>query len=168
MSDDFGLRCRSALAHPITAAALCLPVVNDWLLKPVWQDKKFRLGRIRVRLSLVAALIATLASAASTHAFNPPQGYGDAWRIGKLEDGALFISSRYRSDDGGLSWTAMDKPPDHDSVVEWGSDGVDTPKGLYVVRDSRIVLKTDDGELEPAYSIGYLSDDSNKLFQQFM
>lgn len=33
--DDFRLRCRSALTHPVTAAALCLLVVNDWLLKPV-------------------------------------------------------------------------------------------------------------------------------------
>ena len=35
VDDNFGLRCRSALTHPVTAAALCMLVVNDWLLKPV-------------------------------------------------------------------------------------------------------------------------------------
>ena len=273
--DDFRLRCRSALTHPVTAAALCLLVVNDWLLKPVspnpwttgkisdfawvvfaspalafalaagagavggaaaygevarravwsvayiglpmlyaafntfqpvneaalfamsligggagspmdpadslvipigaavavwtWRRPPARAESLRVRLGLVAALIAALASVASTHAFNS-QTYGDNWHIGKLEDGALFISSRYRSDDGGLTWTIMDEPPDHDSVVEWGyQKGITTPRGLYIYEEgSSIFRETEGGERELAYPAEYLSDDANKLFQQFL
>ena len=275
--DNFSLRCRSALTHPVTAAALCLLVVNDWLLKPVspnpwttgkisdfawvvfappalafalaagagavggaaaanrkaarraiwgaayvglpllyaafnafqpvrdaalsamsligggigspmdpadslvipigaavavwaWRRPPARAESLRVRLGLAAALIAALASVASTHAFNS-QDYGDAWHIGKLEDGALFISSRYRSDDGGLTWTVMDSEPDHDSVAEWGyRSGIGTPRGryMYSFKESSIFRETEGGERELAYPAEYLGDDSNKLFQQFL
>ena len=38
MPNSFHQRCRLALTHPVTLGAVALLLVNDWLLKPLWQS----------------------------------------------------------------------------------------------------------------------------------
>ena len=38
MTNSFQQRCQLALTHPVTLAAVALLLVNDWLLKPLWQS----------------------------------------------------------------------------------------------------------------------------------
>ena len=38
MTNSFHQRCQLALTHPVTLAAVALLLVNDWLLKPLWQS----------------------------------------------------------------------------------------------------------------------------------
>ena len=38
MPSSFHQRCRLALTHPVTLGAVALLLVNDWLLKPLWQS----------------------------------------------------------------------------------------------------------------------------------
>ena len=38
MPSSFHQRCQLALTHPVTLGAVALLLVNDWLLKPLWQS----------------------------------------------------------------------------------------------------------------------------------
>ena len=38
MTTNFGRRCELTLTHPVTAGALVVLLLNDWVLKPVWQS----------------------------------------------------------------------------------------------------------------------------------
>ena len=38
MPNTFHQRCQLALTHPVTLGAVALLLVNDWLLKPLWQS----------------------------------------------------------------------------------------------------------------------------------
>ena len=131
-----------------------------WCRRPVGPD------RLRVRLALLAAGVATFATVATDH---PGADFG-LRNVGIASDGTVVAAARthgrsfhHRSNDGGLSWTPDNRRADK---IAWGGSKVGTPLGMYMIKGSRIVVVTADNRREIVYTAAYLQNDANVWMQK--
>ena len=131
-----------------------------WCRRPVGPD------RLRVRLALLAAGVATFATVATNH---PGVDLGIR-NVGIASDGTVVAAAKthgrsfhHRSADGGLSWTPDNRRADK---ITWGGSKAWTPKGIYMIKGSEIVVVTVDNRLKEVYSASYLQNDANLWMQQ--
>ena len=134
----------------------------------VWVLRRRPAGRdrLRVRLALLAAGVATFATVATDH---PGADFG-LRNVGIASDGTVVAAARthgrsfhHRSNDGGLSWTPDNRRADK---IAWGGSKVGTPLGMYMIKGSRIVVVTADNRREIVYTAAYLQNDANVWMQK--
>ena len=130
----------------------------------VWRRPVGRSDRLRVRLALLAAGVATFATVATSYP-PPDTGIKD---VGVADNGMIVASGsnedgpfHYRSGDGGLSWT----PIHHATNIKWGGLDVESPRGKFMIQGSRILERTVDGEWIVTYSAAYLQQEANVWIQ---
>lgn len=133
----------------------------------VWQ--RFRAVQAVV-LALVAFCLLVLLTACGTEV--------GVVAVGPTDDGLIAMTASYgthgsqelfpyRSHDGGLTWTSRDMTGD---TYEWPraiipeQDAVSTPRGVYTVDPTGIVLRTDTDE-RTVYSTAYLQSSGNLWLQ---
>ena len=133
-------------------------------------------GEARRRLALLLAGVAAIGSVASIES-STEVGVG---RVEIREDGAVVattfqyaIGSRqpvesFTSSDGGLTWTKTGQlhRGEEADLVASADEGVETPRGRYVIHGQGIMLIGADGESELAYSTAYLREDGNVWVQK--
>ena len=131
----------------------------------VWRRPAVSSDRLRVRLALLAAGVATFATVATSA---PPPLTG-VRSVGVAGDGAIMAAadegkdrSQYSSSDGGLTWEPYAWPPN----IVWGGENVETPRGNLLIRGSDIMVLTLDGDWEAVYSAAYLQEESNAWIQE--
>ena len=131
----------------------------------VWRRPAVSSDRLRVRLALLAAGMATFATVATSA---PPPLTG-VRSVGVAGDGAIMAAadegkdrSQYSSSDGGLTWEPYAWPPN----IVWGGENVETPRGNLLIRGSDIMVLTLDGDWEAVYSAAYLQEESNAWIQE--
>ncbi len=130
----------------------------------VWHRRPVGPDRLRVRLALLAAGVATFATVATSYP-PPDTGIKD---VGVADNGMIVASGsnedgpfHYRSGDGGLSWT----PIHHATNIKWGGLDVESPRGKFMIQGSRILERTVDGEWIVTYSAAYLQQEANVWIQ---
>ena len=127
----------------------------------VWRRPALSPDALRLRLGLLVAGVAILASVATSY---PDPDYGIE-SVGVSADGIVYAAGSYStqiSDDGGITWAKESG----DRSVVWGSDSVMTPRGRYTVEGTDISLITADGMAEIVYSTAYLSRAGNTWAQE--
>ena len=131
----------------------------------VWRRPAVSSDRLRVRLALLAAGMATFATVATSA---PPPLTG-VRSVGVAGDGAIMAAadegkdrSQYSSSDGGLTWEPYAWPPN----IVWVGEDVETPRGNLLIRGSDIMVLTLDGDWEAVYSAAYLQEESNAWIQE--
>ena len=131
----------------------------------VWRRRPVSPDRLRVRLALLAAGVATFATVATSY-LPPETGVN---RVGVTGNGIIVASGsnedgdfQYRSGNGGLTWT----PVYPATNIEWGGLEVETPRGKSKIQDSDILRLTVSGEWELAYSAAYLQQEANVWIQE--
>ncbi len=133
----------------------------------VWRQADAALVRHRMRLSLFAAVLASLATVATSP--NPSPTLVQ-WHVGIGSDGRVVMegtepSDYYSSKDGGLTWAAVLQRRDAD--VQWGGRQVETPRGTYTIQESGITLLGANGELREVYSTAYHWEGVNQWAQEY-
>ena len=131
----------------------------------VWRRRPVSPDRLRVRLALLAAGVATFATVATSYVM-PVTGIRS---LGVAETGIIVASYsndenfiQYGSRDGGLTWI-----PDYRGAnIKWGGLEVETPRGNLLIRGSDIMVLTLDGDWEAVYSAAYLQEESNAWIQE--
>ena len=130
----------------------------------VWRRPAVSSDRLRVRLALLTAGVATFATVATSYP-PPDTGIKD---VGVADNGMIVASGsnedgpfHYRSGDGGLSWT----PIHHATNIKWGGLDVESPRGKFMIQGSRILERTVDGEWIVTYSAAYLQQEANVWIQ---
>ena len=130
----------------------------------VWRRPAVSSDRLRVRLALLTAGVATFATVATSYP-PPDTGIKD---VGVADNGMIVASGsnedgpfHYRSGDGGLSWT----PIHHATNIKWGGLDVESPRGKFMIQGSRILERTVDGEWIVTYSAAYLQEEANVWIQ---
>ena len=132
----------------------------------VWRREAIPADGLRMRLGLHLAVVAAVASVATSPAAPPSL---TEWFVGIAGDGTLVIegpSSYFASTDGGLTWEATDAF-NWNSEINWGDREIQTPRGRYVIRDTEILRIVQGEQPQVAYSVSYLSVDSNKWAQRY-
>ena len=131
----------------------------------VWRRRAVDPGRLRVRLALLAAGVATFASVATSYTL-PVTGIRS---IGVAGDGAIMAAAdddvdrlQYSSRDGGFTWEPYSWPPN----IVWGGEYIETPRGVFLIHDTDILVFTVDGDWVPVYSAAYLQEDANVWVQE--
>ena len=134
----------------------------------IWRREAAGPGALRTRWALLVAGIASLASVATSY---PDPEYG-VQGVGTSEDGTIHADtfpyheyvSRYRSVDGGVTWTYREA---QEVEVAWGSLIAETPRGTYTL-DGPYVMRTvaDGRRKEVAYSAKFLQRDGNVWVQE--
>ena len=130
----------------------------------VWRRRPVGPHRLRVRLALLAAGVATFATVATSY----PQPETGINRVGIAGSGHIVASATneegsfaYGSADGGLNWN-----PDYRGAnIEWGGLEVETARGRFMIQDSDVLVLTVDGEWEAVYSAAYLRQEANLWIQ---
>ncbi len=131
----------------------------------VWQRPALSREALRLRLSLLVAGAAALASVATTL---PEPDHGIV-SVGISEDGAVCASEYasgecfYRSEDGGLTWAY--NAGDLQSVT-WGGNITETPRGSFALDGSEILHAGDSGSAQTVYSTVYLRQAGNVWVQE--
>ncbi len=133
----------------------------------VWVLRRRPAGRdrLRVRLALLAAGVATFATVATSY---PVPGIG-VGGVGVAEDGSIVADTKdnrrsvhYRSQDGGLSWELEYYSPN----IEWGGMEVETPRGKFVIQGYDVLVLTVDGEWKVIYSATDFQVEANIWVQE--
>ena len=131
----------------------------------VWRRRPVGPDRLRVRLALLAAGIATFATVATSYPL-PVTGIRS---IGVAGDGAIMAAAdddvdhlQYSSRDGGFTWEPYSWPPN----IVWGGQGVATPRGNFLIRGSDILVLTIEGDWVEVHSTTYLQGDANVWVQE--
>ena len=121
----------------------------------VWRRKPVGPDRLRVRLALLAAGIATFATVATSSQVIEDTGIE---RVGVADDGSIVASAKvngrassYGSIDGGLTW----KSHNVSNNIKWGRDEVETRRGTYRVRGSEIFVLTISGGWKTIFSAAH-------------
>ena len=155
MTDKFGYRCDSLLAHPITLAVLLAAflLISIVSCSPgPYYETHYGVTRVGITADGVIA------------------------EVSQAERDYFFFY--HKSKDGGLTWSRMSDTElgelglryrgeqIHSEDVEWGRKSVDTPKGNYMIDGSDILRASDnDSILETVYSTDHLRDHRNKWIQ---
>ena len=133
----------------------------------VWRRPALSPDALRMRLGLLVAAVAVLASLATSY---PEPDYGIT-RVGSQarEEGFAVVASDstgtlYRSDDGGFTWKT-DRSIDG-SAVFWGSESAETSGGIYHIDRAEVLLSGYNGQEEVVYSTSYLSQSGNLWAQK--
>ena len=133
----------------------------------VWKQADVGPVRYRMRLSLFAAIVASLATVATSVAEPSPS----EWLVGIGSDGKVVMEGpsfdHYTSQDGGLTWVAVPPVPVEGVNIEWGGEKVETPRGTYVIQGSGIALLDSSGESTEVYSTAYLKKGVNQWAQKY-
>lgn len=133
----------------------------------VWKQAGIGPERTRVRLSLFAAIVASLATVATS----PSEISPSEWLVGIGSDGKVIMEGpfvdHYASDDGGLTWAAIPPAPTEDANIEWGGRQAETPRGTYTIQESGIILFGANGESREVYSTAYLRKGVNQWAQKY-
>ena len=131
----------------------------------VWHRRPVGPDRLRVRLALLAAGVATFATVATS----APEPFTGVRSVGVAGDGAIMAAAndgrdrlQYSSTDGGLTWEPYAWPPN----ILWADEDVETPRGKFLIRGSDIMVLTVDGDWEAVYSAAYLQEESNIWIQE--
>ena len=146
------------------ADSLVIPV---GLSAAIWVWRRPLAGRssVRMRLGLLTAAVAALASVATSEPA-PSHGITFVGMSGDLTVAATseYVRTYWISSDGGLTWISQkgDKI-EHGSVVG-GERRTETPRGTYRIDGTRIV-RGFGGEHEIVYSAAYLREESNRWAQ---
>ena len=129
----------------------------------VWRQSGARPANLRTRLSLYVAVIAALASLASTGR----EPTSTEWYVGVTKGGSVTFEGPeydyYRSDDGGLTWLRSGSRSD----VTHGGQSVETPRGTYATREFGVTLAAPGAPLTTVYSTDYLQESSYKWAQRY-
>ena len=148
----------------------------------VWTRSKDHPINLRLSLGILTACVAIFASASG---LQPP-----SLLVGQTSDGTLVMDvSRLGSDisvDGGLTWRPAfrlktwvgpgetglvhlteEDWPDNGAEVQWGSEGVETPRGKYVIQDEHVVRIVGYTE-ELVYTPAYLQNGADVRFQEYV
>ena len=131
----------------------------------IWKQGDVVLQRHRMRLSLFAAVAASLATVATSASEPSPS----MWQVGIGSEGTVImegpISEHYASEDGGLTWAAVSLPTDDD--IEWGGQQAGTPRGTYIIQEPGITLLGADRESTEVYSTAHLRKGVNQWVQKY-
>ena len=126
----------------------------------IWKRPPVGSESLRMRLRMHTAVVALLATVASTVAEPSPT----AWLAGIAGDGTVVMEGPhldyYASSDGGLTWSNVEEI-DRDAGIEWGGREVETSRGKYLIEGSDILLVVPGGEPKIVYSVSYLREKSN-------
>ncbi len=133
----------------------------------VWRRPSVPTHKLRMRLAMLVAAVASLASVATSY---PEPNYG-VTNVALVEDGSLYANINwgettwaYISDDGGFSWRQKES---RRFPVSPGADAVDTPRGRYVLEGPDIVLVRNDGAWRRVvYSTAFLKKPGNVWVQE--
>lgn len=133
----------------------------------VWRRRPVEGESLRIRMCVQCAVIASLATVASTVAERNPT----EWLVGFANDGTLVIAGPYRyeyyeSTDGGLTWAKTSRL-DWESEITWGGREVETPRGKYVIEGTEILRMVRGGQPQVAHSVSYLTKGSNGWAQRY-
>ena len=135
----------------------------------VWRRGVASAERLRLRWGLLMAGVAAFASVATSYP-EPELGVGD---VGSSAGGPVYagadttsLRSRHRSDDGGLSWTAVGSIDTGEEII-WGGESAKTPRGTYIIQGPNVMLLRPEGESQLAYSTAYLQGDANLWVQEY-
>ncbi len=131
-----------------------------WRRRPVGPDK------LRVRLALLAAGVATFATIATSPEVIEDTGIET---VGVASDGSIVATARvndhsvtYISADGGLTWMSDNSR----NNIKRGRDEVETPRGTYRVRGPEISVLTVSGGWKIVFSAAYPQERSSLRVQQ--
>ena len=129
----------------------------------VWRRRIASTESLRMRLAVLAAGVAALASVATSES-QPDFGMRD---VGTSRDGAIHAGAwelgHFRSEDGGLSWRGGSVDS---GQIEWGGESVDTPTGRYVIQGPDIVRFGSDGRSKLVFSTAYMQEEGNVWVQE--
>ncbi len=131
----------------------------------VWRRRPVGSEKLRVRLALLAAGVATFATVATSA---PPPITG-VRSVGVSEDGAIVAAAndggdrlQFGSRDGGLTWEPYYWPPN----IAWGGETTETPRGSFLIRNADVLVLTVDGDWLVVYSAAYLLGEENVWVQE--
>lgn len=129
----------------------------------VWRRPALSPDALRLRLGLLVAGVAVLASIATSE---PELDHGiQSLGVIRTGDGSAVVTGNWRrSDDGGVTWEKVSGIDP--SIVEWGYISVETPKGTFSIEGQEILQVGDDGSSQVAYSTGYLAKRANYWVQK--
>ncbi len=130
----------------------------------VWRRRAVGPGRLRVRLALLAAGVATFATVATS-----PQVDIGITNVGVARDGAFVAATpnkqdrlHYRSADGGLTWLR-----DFENTnIKWGSEKVDTRRGKYMIQGSDVLVLTVREQWRVVFSAARARSEANTSTQE--
>ena len=129
----------------------------------VWRRRIASTESLRMRLAVLTAGVAALASVATSES-QPDFGMRD---VGTSRDGAIHAGAwelgHFRSEDGGLSWRGGSVDS---GQIEWGGESVDTPTGRYVIQGPDIVRFGSDGRSKLVFSTAYMQEEGNVWVQE--
>ncbi len=129
----------------------------------VWRRRIASAESLRMRLAVLTAGVAALASVATSES-QPDFGMRD---VGTSRDGAIHAGAwelgHFRSEDGGLSWRGGSVDS---GQIEWGGESVDTPTGRYVIQGPDIVRFGSDGRSKLVFSTAYMQEEGNMWVQE--
>lgn len=132
----------------------------------VWRDTTDTREGLRTRLHLYAVVIAALATVATSPLYESAR---HPWGLGVLDDGRIVMEGTdydwFESTDGGVTWKSV--PFDEGANVTWADTSVNTPRGIYQIRDSTIAFSSTMGEVQDVYSFGDFVEESNLWAQQY-
>ena len=130
----------------------------------VWSRPPLKAESIRARLVLIAATAATLASVASSYAFD----YG-VEQVGRTASGTIRTftgTGSYESMDGGLTWTKTGKKYIPLEKRQWIELGEKAPSGIFSKGNIRITaheILMSSGDV--VYSFEFLQSGGNRWMQ---
>ena len=147
--------------------SLVIPL--GWLLALwVWRRPPVPSGALRMRLALLVAAVASLASVATSY----PEPFYGVTNVTVGEDGAVYASigsdegyytRSYVSTNGGRTWSQGEAGG---VPTAPGVDSVDTPRGRYILEGTDIVLvRINDSRRRVVYSTAFLKEPGNEWVQ---
>ena len=128
----------------------------------VWRRASVERNVLRRRWTLLIASLAVLASIATS----PPDIERGITEVGTDHEGGIYASTgsyvEYRSIDGGVTWTGGYR--EHVGGA-WGGAEATTPRGVYSLDGTDVMLTTPDGKARRVYSTSFLKSAGNRWLQ---
>ena len=143
----------------------------------VWRREPAAPNSLRMRLGLLTAAVAALASVATSQ-YEPPDIARGITVVGINEDGMIMAADSYGfqriiylniwiSNDGGLQWDLTDQSMNEtgDDPIVWGSQMTETPRGIYTI-DGPNIVRYFNSKQEIVYSAAYLQQEANVVVEK--
>ncbi len=133
----------------------------------IWRRAGVERDVLRRRWTLLIASLAVLASIATS----PPEPDEGVIGVGVDHEGVIYAFAglvyRLSADswiaDEGVTWNSISSlEPD----ITLGGPKVATPRGVYVIEGTDVILKTTDGQARLVYSTAFLGSAGNKWLQE--